>query len=134
MEFLQIITFNGTVCTGQGRGKFFVALPWVMSQLKTLMGTQPYLGTLNLRLNFEGITQRVFLTPQTGVLIKPKNGYSSGYLYKAKFFDTDCYVVLPNVDSYPKDSLEIIAHINLRDHFNIKDGDMITVIVSSVTL
>jgi riboflavin kinase len=127
---LQIINFLGVVYTGQGGGKFFVEMPWVMQQLQEFTGFKPYSGTLNLRLTLENITQRVHLTPQNGILIKPKNGYLPGYLYKAKIFDTDCYVILPDVPSYPKDVLEIIAAENLRDKFNFKDGDIITVLVT----
>jgi CTP-dependent riboflavin kinase len=127
---LQVINFIGTIYTGHGRGKFFIELPWVMQQLKQLTGITPYFGTLNLHLTPNGTEQRTYLTPQNGLLIKPKNGYLPGYLYKAKIFNTVCYVVLPDVPNYPKDTLEIIATENLRNKFNIKDGDMITILVT----
>jgi riboflavin kinase len=127
---LQTITFIGTIYTGYGCGKFFIELPWVMQQLKKLTGFTPYLGTLNLRLTSEGAEQRTHLTPQNGMLVKPKNGYLPGYLYRAKIFDTSCYIVVPDVPNYSKDSLEIIAAENLRDRFNITDGDAITVLVT----
>jgi len=129
-EFLQVIEFIGAICTGQGCGKFFVELPWVLQQLKEFMGVVPYFGTLNMRLTSDGVEQRGYLTSQNGVLIKPKNGYLSGYLYKAKLFDIICYVVLPDVPNYSMDCLEIIAAENLRNKFNIKDGDVITVLVT----
>jgi len=127
---LQVISFIGFVYTGQGHGKFFVETPWVMQQLQELTGFKPYPGTLNLRLTPEGIKQRGYLTPQNGLLIKPQNGYLPGYLYKAKIFDTTCYVVLPDVPNYPPDSLEIIAPENLRNQFNIKDDDIIPVLIT----
>jgi len=118
------------VYTGQGCGKFFIELPWVMQQLQKLTGVTPYFGTLNLRLTPECTEQRIHLTPQNGgMLVKPKNGYLPGYLYKAKIFETTCYIVLPEVPNYPKNILEIIATENLRDKFNIKDGATITVLV-----
>jgi len=101
-----------------------------MQQLQELTGFKPYPGTLNLRLTPEGIKQRGYLTPQNGLLIKPQNGYLPGYLYKAKIFDTTCYVVLPDVPNYPPDSLEIIAPENLRNQFNIKDDDIIPVLIT----
>ncbi|MDR0318976.1 MAG: CTP-dependent riboflavin kinase [Nitrososphaerota archaeon] len=123
------IKFDGTVNTGQGNGKFFVKLPWVTRQLTSLFGFIPYLGTLNLRLTPESTKRRTYLTQQNGILIKPENGYLSGYLYKATISNTDCYVVLPDVPNYPKDLLEIIAAKNLRDLLNVKDGDKIVVMV-----
>lgn len=130
MGFLQVIPFIGTVCTGQGSGKFFVGLPWVLQQLKEFVGFMPYLGTLNLRLTSDGVAQRVHLTSQNGVLITPRDDYLSGYLYKARIFDVECCIVLPCVSGYPEDLLEIVAAENLRDRFNVKDGDLIAVMVA----
>jgi riboflavin kinase len=127
---LQVIPFIGTIYTGYGCGKFFIELPWVLQQLTELLGVTPYLGTLNMRLTPEGVAQRTYLLSQNGVLIEPKNGYLFGYLYKAKLFDITCYVVLPDVPNYPRDCLEIVAAENLRNRFNIKDGDAITVLVT----
>lgn len=126
---MQNIRFVGTIHTGKGCGRFFVEMPWVMRQLKQITGFQPYPGTLNLRLNTESTKQRTLLTPRNGALVKPENGYLPGYLYKAKMFDTDCYVVVPDVPDYPKDLLEVIAAQNLRNQFSIKDGDKATVMV-----
>jgi riboflavin kinase len=127
---LQTIKFVGSVYTGQGCGRFFVEMPWVMRQLKQIMGFTPYLGTLNLHLTPQGTAQRARLTPQNGALVKPENGYLPGYLYKAKIFDADCYVVLPDVPDYPKELLEVIAAENLRSKFKINDGDTVTVTVN----
>ena len=127
---MQVVTFIGVIYTGQGCGKFFIELPWVLQQLKEFMGTTPYFGTLNMRLTPEGVEQRAYLMSQNGMLIAPKNGYLPGYLYEAKLFDITCYVVLPDVPNYSRDCLEIIAAENLRKKFNIKDGDVITVLVT----
>jgi riboflavin kinase len=124
------IEFIGTAFTGQGRGKVFLEMPWVMRQLKEITGFTPYLGTLNLHLTQESTKQRIQLTPDNGALVKPENGYLPGYLYKAKIFDTDCYVVVPEVPSYPKDVLEVIAQDNIRKKFNVKDGEAVTVFVT----
>ncbi|MGD6933134.1 MAG: DUF120 domain-containing protein [Candidatus Bathyarchaeia archaeon] len=127
---MNTLKFTGTVFTGKGHGKIFLEMPWVKQQLTQITGFQAYPGTLNLHLNPESTKQRTSLTPQNGALVKPKNGYLPGYLYKAKIFHSDCYVVVPDVPSYPKDLLEIIAAGNLRNQCNIKDGDTITVTVT----
>ena len=126
---LQIIKFVGTVSTGQGHGKFFVEMPWVMQQLKEITGGTHYPGTLNIRLTSEYINQRIRLTRQNGVIVRPANGYSPGYLYNATIFNIKCFVVLPDVPNYPKDLLEIIATEKLRSLLNVKDGDKITLAV-----
>jgi riboflavin kinase len=127
---LQVIKLVGTVDTGQGNGKIFVEMPWVVRQLKELTGVIPYFGTLNLRLTPESVQQRAYFTRQNGVLIKPENGYLPGYLYEAKIFNTKCYVIIPDVPNYPKNLLEIIATENLRKQLSVTDGDTLTVIVA----
>jgi len=127
---LQTIKFVGVVSTGQGQGKFFTKLPWVIRQIEELIGVTPYPGTLNLHLTSECIKQRDLLTRQNGVMIKPESSYLSGYLYKAMVFDTNCFVVLPDVPNYQENLLEIIAAENLRDILNVKDGDLLSVIVT----
>jgi CTP-dependent riboflavin kinase len=127
---LQEIKLDGIVDTGQGNGKFFVEMPWVVRQLKELTGATPYFGTLNLHLTPESTAQRAYLTRQNGILIKPESGYLPGYLYEAKIFDTKCYAIMPNVPNYPKNLLEIIAAENLRELLNVTDGDILTVIVA----
>ena len=62
--------------------------------------------------------------------VKPEEGYLPGWLYRAKIFDLDCYVVVPEVPSYPKDVLEVIAPENIRKKYKIKDGDAVTVLVT----
>jgi riboflavin kinase, archaea type len=128
---LQTIRFYGIAFSGQGRGKIFVEMPWVMRQLKEITGFTPYPGTLNIRLTPVSITQRTRLTPELGALVKPEDNYLPGYLYKAKICDeVDCYAVIPAVPGYPEDVLEIVAAENLRSKLNMKDGDSVTVFVT----
>ena len=105
-------------------------MPWVARQLKEITGFTPYPGTLNIRLTPVSTTQRTRLTPELGALVKPEDNYLPGYLYKAKIGEVDCYAVVPDVPSYPKDVLEIVAAENLRSRLNVKDGDTLTVFVT----
>jgi riboflavin kinase, archaea type len=127
---LQTIRFYGTAFSGQGRGKVFVEMPWVMRQLKEITGFTPYPGTLNIRLTAVSTTQRTRLTPELGALVKPENNYLPGYLYKAKISEVDCYAVIPAVPGYPENVLEIVAAENLRSKLNVKDGDSVSVFVT----
>jgi riboflavin kinase len=127
---LLTITFSGNVFTGAGQGKHFVELPWVKRQLIEKTGFSPFPGTLNIRLNPESIKQRRILEQHQEIEVKPEEGYLPGWLYRAKIFDLDCYVVVPEVPSYPKDVLEIIAPENIRKKYKINDGEAVTVFVT----
>ncbi len=36
-------------------------------------------------------------------------------------------VLVPEVANYPKDKIEVVAPVRLKDHFGVKDGDQLTV-------
>ena len=40
-----------------------------------------------------------------------------------------CAVVIPQIEDYPENVLEIIASVNLRETLNLKDGEDVTVSV-----
>ena len=39
----------------------------------------------------------------------------------------ECGIVVPIVENYPEDVLEVIAPLNLREKFKLDDGDMVDV-------
>ena len=53
------IVFEGTVFSGEGRGKKFVELPWFKRQVEEKLGFSPYLGTLNIRLSLKEVEKRI---------------------------------------------------------------------------
>lgn len=36
-------------------------------------------------------------------------------------------VLVPKVANYPKDKIEVVAPVRLKDHFGVNDGDQLTV-------
>ena len=116
------IAFKGTVFSGTGEGRKFIALPWVKRQIEEKLGFTPYPGTLNIRLTREGVLQKDKLEKAEKFEIKPAEGYCSGTLFKARIDGLICGVVSPKVPSYPKDELEVIAPLNLRERLKLADG------------
>ena len=53
-----------------------------------------------------------------------------GVVYKACLRDVECVVVVPKVEDYPRDILEVIAPIYLRGALGLKDGDSATVTIT----
>jgi riboflavin kinase len=118
---------EGTVFSGKGEGKKFVALPWVTKQIEALVGFLPYLGTLNLMLSEENQKKKAKLQSSGGFAIKPEEGFFEGKLFPAKIMGFACAVIVPLVPNYPNDVLEIIAKENLREKLKIKDGSHVEV-------
>jgi len=127
---LERVTFSGTVFSGGGEGKKFVDLPWFKRKIREKLGFIPYSGTLNLRLSEESVKRKKLLEKSHSVKVYPVEGYNSGVLIQASIGTLDCAVVVPEMAGYPKNVLEIIASVYLRDKLQLEDGDEVTVTVN----
>jgi riboflavin kinase, archaea type len=127
---LPQIFFEGTVFSGQGRGKKFVQLPWFKQQVEEKLGFSPYPGTLNLFLIGKNVENRRLLEVSDGLMIKPQTGYYSGVMFIATIDTLECAVVIPIMPNYPNDVLEVIAPIYLREKLKLVDGSLAAVNVN----
>ena len=123
------ITFQGTVFSGNGEGRKFIGLPWVKRQIQEKLGFTPYLGTLNIRLTKESVRQKEILKKAEEFEISPEKGYCTGILFEACMEGLECGIVQPQLPSYPKDVLEVVACCNLRERFKLGDGSEVCVVV-----
>jgi riboflavin kinase len=127
---LERIKLSGKVLSGGGEGKKFVDLPWVKRQILETLGFIPYSGTLNLRLSEESVKRRKLLEKAHPIKVCPAEGYCNGVLIKASIGTLECAIVVPEIAGYPKDVLEIIASVNLREKLQLEDGGEVTVTVN----
>lgn len=126
---MRKIILRGRVFSGGGTGSLFVNLPWAKKQFKEKLGFNPYPGTLNLQLS-QGTDVKELRDVTRGIKIKSPEGFHEGRCFKAlimkKLWGA---VVIPDVLEYPHDLLEILAPVNLRETFGLKDGVEIEVTV-----
>ena len=123
------IVFKGTVFSGKGEGRKFIELKWVKRQIEDKLGFTPYNGTLNIRLSNESTKNKKLLKNNEHFEISPEKGYCTGELIKASIICLEGAIILPQVESYPSDVLEVIASVCLRERLKIVDGDAVTVTV-----
>jgi riboflavin kinase len=124
---LENLRVKGKVFSGSGEGAKFVEIPWVRRQITEKLGFIPYLGTLNIKLT-EGNADFKLLKETKAIEILPTEGFCRGKCFNACFMNVvKCAIVIPEVENYPEDILEVIAPINLRGKFRLKDGDMVDV-------
>jgi riboflavin kinase len=124
---LKKIKFTGAVFSGTGEGKKYLTLKWVKRQVQEKLGFTPYPGTLNILLSEEGTRLRKLLETADAMRISPAAGFCSGIIRKARMDGVECAIVIPEVESYPRNYLEVIAADYLRAKLKLKDGDMVTV-------
>jgi len=127
---LTKIELNGRVFTGQGEGRKYLERPWVKREIEEKLGFTPYAGTLNLKMSAESVEQRKVLEKQAFLRVCAAEGCCSGIIFKAKLGAQECAVVIPEVDGYPKDVLEVISWTNLREKLRLRDGDEVKVTVT----
>ena len=127
---MKKIVLSGTVFSGGGEGKKFVDLPWVKRQIEETLGFIPYSGTLNLRLSEESEKRRKLLEKAHSIKVCPSEGYHSGEIIKTSIGTLKCAIIVPEIAGYPKNVLEIIASVNLREKLQLEDGAEVTVTVA----
>ena len=93
------------------------------------LGFNPYPGTLNLILDEENTESRKLLEKNAALKVCPAIGYCTALLFKASVAGLECGVVVPQVDNYPENLLEVVASVNLRQKLGVTDGDEVKLTV-----
>jgi len=124
---LKTLLLEGEVFSGKGEGAEFTKLPWVRKQIKEKLGFTPYLGTLNIRLTERSVILKNLLKNAQGIEITPAEGFHRGVCFKAYLMGLECAVVIPEVQDYPENTLEVVAPTKLREHLKLKDGSIIEI-------
>ena len=121
---------RGRIVEGLGVGRDFTCVEWVKAQFISKLAIDPYPGTLNLEIVgpedlhvFETLkaTQGIEITPEDPSFCKGKcfrvllNGRIQGA------------IVLPVVERYPKDKMELISSENVKKTLNVEAGDFLEV-------
>ena len=113
-----------------------MALNWVQKALEKSLGFSPFPATLNLRPRAREDAQvwEAVQNESGGVPLSPVNGgFCSARLYRVHIHrpagssdQVNGAVLLPDVRDYPKDKIEIIAPLRLKEAFGVEDGDQLT--------
>jgi len=116
---------RGRVAQGQGEGAAFTRLVWARAAFIDQLGIDPFPGTLNLKP--EDAKAWAALRATSGSLIRsPNPSFCNARAWQVKIAGRiDGAVVVPEVPGYPKDKIEIIAAVSLRDALGLTDGDLV---------
>ena len=128
---------TGIIFSDLGQAASFMTLDWVQDALRKSLGFSPFPATLNLRPSAKEDTQmwEKIQEELQGVEFPPSSaGFCSARLYRVEIHapanrprDTiKGAVLLPDVSGYPKDKIEIVAPVRLKDVLGVQDGDALT--------
>lgn len=117
----------GVVCSGLGEGAMFTQLPWAQAEFRSKLGFVPYPGTLNLEMTDEKWCElHGVLAREAGIPIVPAEGFCAARCFKVTLGDTvEGAIVIPEVEGYPNDKVEIIAPVAIRERLGLRDGDRV---------
>jgi CTP-dependent riboflavin kinase len=124
------VALTGRLVTGKGEATFFTQADWARAAFRDLVGIDPWPGTLNLQVtetpHLEAWAE-IRRTP--GRLLRaPDPEWCDGRVYPARMDERiDAAVVVPEVESYPDDQVEIIAAVHLRGELTATDGDELVI-------
>ena len=128
-ELDSAVEFDGVVCTGLGEGARFTALDWVSDEFRRKLGFAAWPGTLNLQMSGPAWRAwRAALKSAPGIAITPAPGFCAAKCFAVVLNGRlHAAAVIPEVDAYPADKLELVAPLALRAALGLSDGDTLHV-------
>lgn len=122
---------SGVVVSGRSEAAGFVEVPWVREALGRVLGSEPFPGTLNLRLAAETAREswQALRASDRGRALEPADaGFCAATLFPVSVAGTvPGAIVLPHVDGYPSDVVELAADRSLRQALGLVDGSEVEV-------
>jgi len=121
---------SGKIETGQGIGAGFTRTDWALGVFREAYGIDPFPGTLNVRADAASVAAWQSAAAQGQLFKAPDPAWCDARCLRAKILHQTHFaavvVVLPLVESYPHDQIELVAAMNLRDWLEARDGDSVT--------
>ena len=128
---------EGIIFSDLGAAAGFMALDWVQRALQQHLGFAPFPATLNLRpkalkdaLAWERVQKEL-----AGVdLFPPSTDFCNAQIFLVEISRDGAIgvgsvkgaVLRPRVANYPKDKIEVVASVRLKDRLDVRDGDQLT--------
>ena len=128
------IELTGTLVSGSGEGRYYMAVRGYTSQFRTKIGYVPFPGTLNVRLDVGSIATLADLDSIRGTLI---DGFSDGErtygwvrCHPATINShTSCDLLRLERTHHDDSIVELVAGVNLRRKLRISDGSDVVITV-----
>ena len=122
---------HGVVASGKREAAGFLDIPWVKQQVQDFLGAEPFPGTLNLRVRDARSLAAWRERAASGfclTLVPMAEGFcAASYFPVILNGEVEGGVIVPHVDGYPDDVLEVVSTEGLRDRYGLADGDEVTV-------
>jgi riboflavin kinase len=127
-------SLTGSLISGLGEGRYYMSLDPYREQFRRVLGSDPFPGTLNLRLSSASrdVKRKVDALPWTRIqgFVREGRTFGEARTLPCRIRDIPCAIVVPGRSHYPDDVIEVISTQELRTALNLSDGDILTVEVT----
>jgi riboflavin kinase len=125
---MKKLVVKGRVVSGVGEGKYFTQLDWVRQQFQIHFGFDPVPGTFNVRIaehdrHLLGKLEKNRGTP----IVPPDPSFCAARCFPVQVAAISGVLVIPSVDGYSHDVLEIMAPVHVRERTGLQDDDPVEV-------
>lgn len=128
---------NGVIFSDLGVAASFMSLDWVQSALRETLGFAPFPATLNVRpmaLADAEVWRRKRKEAGGVALRSGRGGFCDARLLPIRVGAgaaasgewIPAAILVPEVEDYPSDKIEIVAPMRLKDRLGVNDGDALT--------
>ncbi|MBT5047305.1 MAG: CTP-dependent riboflavin kinase [Rhodospirillaceae bacterium] len=124
------VTIIGELATGIGQATGFTELDWAHEAFISRLGIDAYPGTVNLLVRDEAqLAHWRTAKAWPGIIIPPpRPDWCNSRCYSARIAnEIEAAVILPEIESYAVDQIELIAAVNVREALRITDGDRLSI-------
>ncbi len=131
---MALFVFSGELVSGKGEGAIFTRAAWARAAFRDLVAIDPWPGTLNLCVRDQAsLAAWNEIKEASGLLLRaPDPAWCDGRCYPAVVQGgIRGAVVVPEVESYAPDQVEIIAAVSIRETLGVGDGDVLEVEVTA---
>lgn len=118
---------TGRIETGQGVGATFIRADWALGIFRDAYDIDPFPGTLNVKADAACVEAWQAAVAQGRLFDAPDPSWCAARCLRARIhFQTHeaaVVIVVPLVENYPKDQIELVASTGLREWLEVRDGD-----------
>ncbi|MBU7031114.1 MAG: CTP-dependent riboflavin kinase [Theionarchaea archaeon] len=131
-EEQEAVIIKGELISGMGEGHYYVTREGYTSQFEQKLGFHPYPGTLNLLLEREhDIVVREMLDncPYVEIsgFIDEDRTFGAAKCYPVSIKGIPAAILSPLRTHHPKNIIEIISPVHLREKLNLREHDEVSV-------
>ncbi|MFB6145449.1 MAG: DUF120 domain-containing protein [Candidatus Nanohaloarchaea archaeon] len=120
---------KGEVFSGSGEAAGFLRIEEYSRFLEDILGEKPFPGTLNLRVGIDKLEELKKTLPSKRLEPFEKDGNEFGGInvFPVKFEETDALLLEIDKTHHGDSVAEIVASLELREKYSLKDNDTVTV-------